>query len=54
MYATLDRLTPHKVQTFSHQPKRDLFVWPLGVAAAALLASQLLAVAWSRRPGMQA
>lgn len=54
VYATLDRLTPHKVQTFSHQPKRDLFVWPLGVAAAALLASQLLAVAWSRRPGMQA
>lgn len=54
VYATLDRLTPHKVQTFSHQPKRDLFVWPLGVGAAALLASQLLAVAWSRRPGMQA
>lgn len=25
VYATLDRITPHRVKTFSHQPKRDLF-----------------------------
>lgn len=54
VYATLDRLTPHKVQTYSHQPKRDLFVWPLGAAAVALLASHLLALAWARRPGVKA
>lgn len=34
IYAELDRLTPRKVQTLSHRPRRDLFHWPL---AAALL-----------------
>ncbi|MDZ3992148.1 VWA domain-containing protein [Pseudomonas sp. Teo4] len=48
VYATLDRLTPHKVQTFSHQPKRDLFFWPLGAAAGLLLAGQLLAMVRAR------
>jgi hypothetical protein len=30
VYATLDQITPHNVTTLSHQPRRDLFVWPLG------------------------
>ncbi|EJM68449.1 von Willebrand factor type A-like protein [Pseudomonas sp. GM49] len=38
VYSTLDKLTPHQVKTLSHQPKRDLFWWPLG-AAIALLAT---------------
>ncbi|MDF3935559.1 vWA domain-containing protein, partial [Pseudomonas citronellolis] len=36
VYATLDQITPHKVKTFSHQPKRDLFWLPLGAALLAL------------------
>ncbi|MFJ2280207.1 vWA domain-containing protein [Pseudomonas sp. NPDC087803] len=36
VYSTLDRLTPHQVQTFSHQPQRELFYWPLGTALALL------------------
>ncbi|BAN48434.1 VWA domain-containing protein [Metapseudomonas resinovorans] len=43
VYATLDQLTPHKVKTFSHQPKRDLFHWPLGAALLLLAASHGLA-----------
>lgn len=35
-YSTLDRLTPHQVKTLSHQPKRDLFEWPLGTAIGLL------------------
>ncbi|MFV3372861.1 vWA domain-containing protein [Pseudomonas sp. NY11226] len=54
VYATLDRLTPHKVQTFSHHPKRDLFVWPLGMAAGLLLAGQLLALVRARLAQVQA
>ena len=54
VYATLDRLTPHKVRTFSHQPKRDLFVWPLGMAAGLLLAGQLLALVRARLAQVQA
>ncbi|WDY56110.1 vWA domain-containing protein [Pseudomonas sp. PSKL.D1] len=54
VYATLDRLTPHKVKTFSHQPKRDLFVWPLGAAVALLLAGQLLAMLRARFAGAPA
>lgn len=54
VYATLDRLTPHKVQTFSHQPKRDLFFWPLGAAAGLLLAGQLLAMVRARFTGVRA
>ncbi|WP_275630075.1 VWA domain-containing protein [Pseudomonas sp. 273] len=46
VYATLDRITPHKVKTFSHQPKRDLFWLPLGAALLALaLAHGLAALA---------
>jgi Ca-activated chloride channel family protein len=36
VYSTLDRLTPHQVKTLSHQPKRDLFGWPLGAAIGLL------------------
>ncbi|MCY1273636.1 von Willebrand factor type A domain protein [compost metagenome] len=43
VYDTLDQLTPHKVKTFSHQPKRDLFWWPLGAALLLLSASHGLA-----------
>lgn len=46
VYATLDRITLHKVKTFSHQPKRDLFWLPLGAALLALaLAHGLAALA---------
>jgi len=54
VYATLDRLTPHKVRTFSHQPKRDLFFWPLGLAAGVLLLGQLLALLRARLAGARA
>ncbi|PBJ21206.1 von Willebrand factor type A domain protein [Pseudomonas sp. ACN8] len=36
VYSTLDKLTPHQVKTLSHQPKRDLFWWPLGASIALL------------------
>ncbi len=32
VYSTLDQLTPHQVNTLSHQPQRQLFHWPLGAA----------------------
>lgn len=43
VYATLDRITPHKVTTLRHQPKRDLFIWPLASALCLLLAAHVLA-----------
>lgn len=36
VYATLDQLTPHQVQTLSHQPQRDWFWLPLGGAMGLL------------------
>jgi len=36
VYSTLDKLTPHQVKTLSHQPKRDLFWWPLAAAIGLL------------------
>lgn len=48
VYATLDRITPHKVKTFSHQPKRDLFWMPLGAAMLLLCVAQCLAALLSR------
>jgi len=44
VYATLDQITPHEVKTFSHQPKRDLFWLPLGLALSLLTACQLFAM----------
>jgi Ca-activated chloride channel family protein len=32
VYRTLDQITAHQVSILSHQPKRDLFWWPLGAA----------------------
>lgn len=43
VYATLDRITPHQVKTLSHQPKRELFHWPLGAALGLLALYHLLA-----------
>ncbi|MFJ4156608.1 vWA domain-containing protein [Pseudomonas sp. NPDC089752] len=43
VYATLDQITPHKVKTFSHQPKRDLFWWPLAAALLLLAVGHCLA-----------
>ncbi|MFV0934757.1 vWA domain-containing protein [Pseudomonas jessenii] len=37
VYSTLDTLTPHQVKTLSHQPKKDLFWWPLVTAIAWLV-----------------
>jgi Ca-activated chloride channel family protein len=48
VYATLDQITPHNVTTLSHQPRRDLFVWPLGAALAVLLLGQGLALLGAR------
>ncbi|WP_422403256.1 vWA domain-containing protein [Pseudomonas sp. GZD-209] len=48
VYATLDQITPHDVTTLSHQPRRDLFVWPLGAALAVLLLGQGLALLGAR------
>ena len=36
VYGTLDKLTPHQVHTLSHQPKKELFWWPLAAAIAVL------------------
>jgi Ca-activated chloride channel family protein len=30
IYAELDRLDTVEIQTISHQPRRDLYYWPLG------------------------
>ncbi|MDG1581565.1 VWA domain-containing protein [Pseudomonas sp. GOM6] len=48
VYATLDHITPHKVHKLSHQPKRDLFWWPLGAALLALALYQVLAALRAR------
>lgn len=49
VYATLDSITPHQVKTLRHQPKRDLFWWPLGAALALLAVSHGLAAALGSR-----
>jgi Ca-activated chloride channel family protein len=49
VYATLDTITPHQVKTLSHQPKRELFGWPLGAALALLAAYHLFAALWPHR-----
>ena len=48
VYSNLDTLTPHQVKTLSHQPKRDLFWWPLGTAIALLALYHLGALLWPR------
>ena len=44
VYATLDQLTPHQVQTLSHQPQRDWFWLPLGSAIGLLALYHMLAL----------
>ncbi|AGI24300.1 von Willebrand factor type A [Pseudomonas sp. ATCC 13867] len=48
VYTTLDQITPHRVKTLSHQPKRDLFWLPLGAALLALLVAHGMAALASR------
>ena len=43
-YALLDRLTPQNFKTLSYQPKRELFMWPLGAAMILLVAYHLLMI----------
>lgn len=40
IYATLDRVTPHRQQTQSWRPRRELFMWPLGAAVLLVLLYQ--------------
>lgn len=56
VYATLDHITPHQVQTLSHQPQRDLFWLPLGAALALLALYHLLALlrSWPRHARREA
>jgi Ca-activated chloride channel family protein len=44
-YALLDQITPQNFKTLSYQPKRELFMWPLGVAMIVLVAYHLLMLA---------
>lgn len=41
-YATLDKITPQNFKTLSYQPKRELFMFPLGAATVLLTAYHLL------------
>ena len=47
VYRTLDQITPHQVNTLSHQPKRDLFWLPLGAALLLLGGWHGVAALWS-------
>jgi len=42
IYEGLDELETREVQTVSHQPRRDLYVWPLGCA----MVLSLIAYGW--------
>ena len=48
IYATLDRVTPHQEKTLSWRPRRELFMWPLGVAVLIVLGYQLAMAAYAR------
>lgn len=50
VYATLDRITPQEVSTLRHQPKRDYFWLPLGLALCLLMAWHGIAALAGRRP----
>ena len=41
-YATLDKITPQNFKTLSYQPRRELFMFPLGVAVLLLIGYHLL------------
>ena len=46
--ARLDELAPRKVETLSHQPRRDLFYWPVGAALLLTLFYHAIAALGSR------
>ncbi|CUJ06017.1 vWA domain-containing protein [Achromobacter xylosoxidans] len=50
VYATLDQITPRRVDTLSHQPKRDFFWVPVGLAVLLLALWHAIAalLAWRR------
>ena len=54
VYATLDTITPHQVNTLSHHPKRDLFWWPLAAALALLALYHWIGACWAHRPKREA
>jgi hypothetical protein len=39
-------LQPHKVESTSYRPKRDLFHWPLGMFVGLGLAYHAVCIAW--------
>jgi Ca-activated chloride channel homolog len=47
VYATLDRITPKNYKTQSYRPKRQLYMFPLGLAVLVLLAYQVVMFAWT-------
>ncbi|CAM3678008.1 VWA domain-containing protein [Bordetella tumulicola] len=53
VYATLDHITPHEVKTLQHQPKRDYFWAPLGIALCLLALWHGVAALFSLRNGRQ-
>jgi len=46
-YATLDKITPQNFKTLSYQPRRELFMFPLGVAVLLLIGYHLLMLLFS-------
>jgi Ca-activated chloride channel family protein len=48
IYARMDELAPRKVETLSHQPRRDLFYWPVGAALLLTLFYHAIAALGSR------
>lgn len=53
VYDTLNKITPHTVKTFSHQPKRDLFWLPLGAALLLLAITQCFEAFWARMTSLR-
>jgi Ca-activated chloride channel family protein len=46
IYRRIDQLQPHKVESTSYRPKRDLFHWPLGMFVGLGLAYHAVCIAW--------
>ena len=43
-YATLDKITPQNFETLSYQPRRELFMYPLGAAVLLLIGYHVLMI----------
>jgi Ca-activated chloride channel family protein len=43
-YATLDKITPQNFKTLSYQPRRELFMYPLGAAVLLLIGYHVLMI----------